>query len=36
VVGAVVGALFAGAIFGRISTKRRQRDQARLNAEAED
>lgn len=36
VVGAVVGALFAGAIVGPISTKRRQRDQARLNAEAED
>ena len=36
VVGAVVGAVAAGTVFQRISKRRRQRDQARLDAEAED
>lgn len=36
VVGAVVGAVAAGTVFQRISKKRRRRDQARLDAEAED
>lgn len=36
IVGAIVGAVAAGTVFQRISKKRRQRDQARLDAEAED
>lgn len=36
IVGAIVGAVAAGTVFERISKKRRQRDQARLDAETED
>ena len=36
IVGAVVGAVVAGVTSHQISKKRRQRDQARLDAEAED
>lgn len=36
IVGAIVGAVAAGTMFQRISKRRRQRDQARLDAEAED
>ena len=36
IVGAIVGAVAAGTVFQRISKRRRQRDQARFDAEAED
>lgn len=36
IVGAIVGAVATGTVFESISKKRRRRDQARLDAEAED
>ena len=36
IVGAIVGAVAAGTVFESISKQRRKRDQARLDAEAED
>ena len=36
IVGVIIGAVVAGLVSHQISKKRRQRDQARLDAEAED
>lgn len=36
IVGAIIGAVVAGLVSQQITKKRRQRDQARLDAEAED
>lgn len=36
IVGAIIGAVVAGLVSHQISKKRRQRDQARFDAEAED